>query len=119
MKNYKTKNRLSLLTEKLILDYYIKLYNNVERKRLYQICDDLDISDTTLKRFLRLYMNGPDMYGNYSRSTIIISCSTIFSKESPYYEYNKAFEKVIKKRELIKIVRQKANERNSKKVMHK
>lgn len=46
-------------------------------------------------------------------------CSTIFSKESPYYEYNKAFEKVIKKRELIKIVRQKANERNSKKVMHK
>lgn len=119
MKDYKTQRKLSLALEKLILDYYINLYKNGERKRLYQICDALDISDTTLNRFLKLYMNDPDMYGNYNKSTIIISCSTIFSKESPYYEFNKAFEKVIKKRELIKMVRQKANERNSKKVMHK
>ena len=96
---------LSNKMQKMILYYYMDLFENYERKTTPEICNDLGICENTLSKFLHVYC--PTEESQITKVGLIILLSTKFGANSSFKELQKKYSDVIEKREMKRIIKEK------------
>lgn len=107
------KQKINAKMIKVIIDYYKYLYINYDVKSVSEIANDLEVSCETIRRYIEVLYDGKNMYGKYSKISLMILLCTKFGNKSPYYNAQKELSNILKKREIVKLLKEyKANQKN-------
>lgn len=112
--NYVKKSETTKETLYAIMDYYEYLFKTFEVKSVSEIAEALEIHPKTLRVYLEKLYTGKNSYGKYSKISLRILLCTKFSTQSLYYEDQKELRPIIKKREIVKILKSCENKRKLK-----
>ena len=89
----------------MIIDYYNELYNNFDMKSIPKMAEELEIGESTLRLYLDKMYTGKNSDGKYSKISLRILLCTKFGTQSSYYEDQQELISIIKKREIVKTLR--------------
>ena len=106
---YANKGKISKGTIIQVKEYYDKLFNNYEFKTISEISEDLDINPKTLRLYLRALYTGKNCDGKYSKISLQILLCTKFVSNSPYYDDQQELMDVIKRRQIVKELKNNSN----------
>lgn len=90
-----------------IIDYYDYLFNNYEFKTISEMAAELEIHEKTLRRYISILYAEKNSDGKYSKISIQILLCTRFYSASPYYENQQEFSSIIKRRMIVKTLKDK------------
>ena len=108
-KNNYSNNNLSQNTRLQLLSYYKELYDNLDIKSVPEMSEELGFSERSIYYFIEQYCNIDSHNENYSSITIMIMVCTKFHNSKYYSIQKEKFGKIIKKRQIIKELKQRAN----------
>lgn len=100
---------ISKKTLYMVIEYYDYLFNNYEFKTVREMANELEIHEKTLRRYISVLYSGKNSDGKYSKISIEILLCTRFNSTSPYYENQKEFSNIIKRRMIVKTLKEKEN----------
>ncbi len=106
---YANKGKISKGTIIQVKEYYDKLFNNYEFKTISEISEDLDINPKTLRLYLKALYTGKNCDGKYSKISLQILLCTKFVSNSPYYDDQQELMDVIKRRQIVKELKNNSN----------
>lgn len=106
---YANKGEISKNTIIEVKEYYDKLFNNYEFKTISEISEDLDINPKTLRLYLKALYTGKNCDGKYSKISLQILLCTKFVSNSPYYDDQQELMDVIKRRQIVKELKNNSN----------
>lgn len=115
---YANKGEISKNTIIEVKEYYDKLFNNYEFKTISEISKDLDIDPKTLRLYLKALYTGKNCDGKYSRISLQILLCTKFVSSSPYYDDQQELMDVIKRRQIVKELKNNSNHTKERGVKH-
>lgn len=90
----------------MIVNYYCELYNNYEMKTIPDMADELEISATSLRNYIEMMYNGKNINGKYSKISLMILLCTKFKSTSQYFDAQQELSSIIKKREIVKLLKE-------------
>lgn len=89
----------------MIIDYYNDLYNNFDMKTIPKMAEELEMGESTLRLYLDKMYTGKNSEGKYSKISLRILLCTKFGTHSSYYEDQQELSSIIKKRAIVKALR--------------
>ena len=91
---------------KMILQYYQELYNNLEVQKISEISDNLGIKISKVTDFIDAYCDIPECNDNFPKITLLIMlCTKFHSDHKLYHIQQERFGKIINKRQVLKEVK--------------